>query len=434
MINRKELILRHNPLLKEIDIKSPLSVGNGSLVFTCDITGLQSLYDEYQEIFPLCTMSEWGWHTEFSRDAKNKEQLGHTIEELETTVYKHKNRNVEYAIERKPENQEAYDWLRHNPHKFNLGRILLLYKGQEITAEQISDINQELHLLEGRIESRFKIDGNEVIVNTVCHSEHDAIGFEIISGIDENDLDICIYFPFGHHGKSGAVWNRPECHETVKMEHNVFLRNMDDIIYFVGIDCDCVNFDSSGDFRDCGKCEIEYPETEKHTHKIIIKKSEKVAKISVNFGISPAVYEYDEILESSKASWISFWRTCGIADFSESTDSRAFELERRMILSLYLSRIQSRNLPPTETGLCCNSWFGKFHLEMHLWHMAYLPMWGQSDTLKESLLWYREILPEAQENAERNGYRGARWPKMAAFDGIDCPSPIAPLLVWQQPH
>lgn len=34
----------------------------------------------------------------------------------------------------------------------------------------------------------------------------------------------------------------------------------------------------------------------------------------------------------------------------------------------------------------------------------------------------------------RNGYKGARWPKMIATEGVDCPSNIAPLLVWQQPH
>ena len=54
--------------------------------------------------------------------------------------------------------------------------------------------------------------------------------------------------------------------------------------------------------------------------------------------------------------------------------------------------------------------------------------------LDRSLRWYREHLPEAEENAARNGYKGARWPKMIATEGIDCPSTIAPLLVWQQPH
>jgi hypothetical protein len=36
--------------------------------------------------------------------------------------------------------------------------------------------------------------------------------------------------------------------------------------------------------------------------------------------------------------------------------------------------------------------------------------------------------------AERNGYAGARWPKMVGPDGVDSPSPVGGFLIWQQPH
>src|SRR5204863_5692608 len=54
--------------------------------------------------------------------------------------------------------------------------------------------------------------------------------------------------------------------------------------------------------------------------------------------------------------------------------------------------------------------------------------------LERSLGWYDSILPSARERAGSQGYAGARWPKMAGPDGRDSPSPIGPLLVWQQPH
>ena len=54
--------------------------------------------------------------------------------------------------------------------------------------------------------------------------------------------------------------------------------------------------------------------------------------------------------------------------------------------------------------------------------------------MKDSLDWYIDILPQAKENAARNGFPGAKWPKQVAYDGIDSPSPIATLLIWQQPH
>lgn len=119
----------------------------------------------------------------------------------------------------------------------------------------------------------------------------------------------------------------------------------------------------------------------------------------------------------------------------ESADPRAKELERRIVLSQYLSAVQcSGSLPPQETGLTCNSWYGKFHLEMHPSHSAWMPLWNRGELLERSLPWYRDHLPQAEWNAAKNGYRGARWPKMVGTEGIDSPSPIATLLIWQQPH
>ena len=71
---------------------------------------------------------------------------------------------------------------------------------------------------------------------------------------------------------------------------------------------------------------------------------------------------------------------------------------------------------------------------MYFWHTAYLPCYGRSDLLCKSLDWFLEHLSEAEANASKNGYKGARWTKMVGYDAIDSPSKIAPLLVWQQPH
>lgn len=140
-------------------------------------------------------------------------------------------------------------------------------------------------------------------------------------------------------------------------------------------------------------------------------------------------------MNASKRGGGRFWERGGIIQLNKSADPRARELERRIILSQYLMAINSSgSTPPQETGLTCNSWYGKMHLEMYLWHCAWLPLWHQEELLDRSLAWYREHLQQARENAARNGYKGARWPKMIATEGVDCPSNIAPLLVWQQPH
>ncbi len=92
------------------------------------------------------------------------------------------------------------------------------------------------------------------------------------------------------------------------------------------------------------------------------------------------------------------------------------------------------SLPPQETGLTVNSWYGKSHLEMHLWHGTHFALWNRLALFERSLGWYESILPAANALAQSQGYRGARWPKMVGPEGRDSPSPIGPLLIWQQPH
>ena len=88
---------------------------------------------------------------------------------------------------------------------------------------------------------------------------------------------------------------------------------------------------------------------------------------------------FNETQENSKASWQKFWLSGGAVDFSQVKDKRAFEIERRTILSQYLTKIQcSSDYPPQETGLTYNSWYGKPHLEMHWWHAVHFTFqsWG----------------------------------------------------------
>jgi hypothetical protein len=133
-------------------------------------------------------------------------------------------------------------------------------------------------------------------------------------------------------------------------------------------------------------------------------------------------------------NWESFWNSGAAIELS-AADPRALELERRIVLSQYQTAIQcAGSMPPQETGLTCNSWYGKFHLEMHYWHAAHFAAWGRPALLERSLAWYNAILPSARDKARQQGYAGARWPKMTSPDGRDSPSNIGPLLIWQQPH
>ena len=85
-------------------------------------------------------------------------------------------------------------------------------------------------------------------------------------------------------------------------------------------------------------------------------------------------------------------------------------------------------------ALVHNSWYGRFHLEMHWWHGAHFALWGRPELLEKSMPFYLRIMDKARATAQRQGYEGARWPKCLAHDGVQPPQTLEATLVWQQPH
>lgn len=409
MINRKELVQKHNPKLRKIQLDSPLTVGNGEFAFTADVTGMQSLYSLYEEAhMPLCTMSQWGWHTTPGSKA-------FTLNDVEPTIFDYEDRTIALPVDKKPGSEEAYQWLRENPHRPNLARISLTLNGEEIKQEALTEINQELDLYTGTLQSRFHLKGNPMTVETSCDSETDTLAFKVAGA----SAAIRISFPYGSHTMSGSDWDSPAKHQTkgIYQDENTLIleRYMDDALFYVSIKA---------------TDELQVRHLSAHEYEL------ETTQFTVNFAKELGeVPDFGNIQKQRGRYWKDFWDKTGIIDFSGSTDSRASELERRLILSQYLLAIQSSgSLPPQETGLTCNSWHGKFHLEMHPWHSAWLPLYNHSDLLKRSMPWYKSILNKAEENAAKNGFLGAKWPKQVAHDGLDSPSPIATVLIWQQPH
>lgn len=424
-INRRELVTRHNPILTEADESSPLSVGNGNFAFTADVTGMQTLYEEYGRVTPLCTMAQWAWHTR----PVSESRYAYTLEDVEMTEYPYEGRTVRYAVEKKKGNEAVYDWVRQNPHKLNLARIGFVMGDEAIDKSRLTDIYQELNLYEGMLESRFCVDGTECRVMTGCAGTRDMAAFSVESQALAKGLQVEIRFPYGSPEISASDWRSEGRHVTEVLEEKegwVFLRRtLDRDVYYVGITIENGKFVKAGPHR----FRIFSPGGNRMGFTVHFQKGMDEG------AVEKAVTGSEEAFKRSREYWQNFWETGGVIDLHKSKDERAMELERRIVLSQYLLALQSSgDMPPQETGLTCNSWYGKAHLEMYFWHEAYLPLFGHGDLLERSLSWYVKHLPEARENAARNGYKGARWPKMVSESCIDCPSPIATLLIWQQPH
>lgn len=424
-INRRELVKRHNPVLKEMDIHSPLSVGNGEFAFTVDPTGLQTFGEDYLEGILLCTQSQWGWHTTPAPEGRDFSRRSLKLKEFDTY-----GRKVGYAVVRDGQ-EEQYNWLRQNPHRLNLCRIgLNLADGvrRRPAKEELSDIHQELELWKGIIFSRFRVKNSPVSVRTCCHPIYDTTAVNVESPlIAEGNIGISFDFPYGSPDNSASEWDGEGKHSveiiSEGINHMDLVHLMDNERYFTRI-----AFSHKARFKRQG------------ANSFVLYAASGEVRLDFTCSFSPYPlrelhFPCKDVEIASEKHWENFWSEGGAVELADSLDKRALELERRIVLSQYLTAIQcAGSMPPQETGLTCNSWYGKFHLEMHYWHAAHFPLWGRGELLEKSLWWYKAIMGKALDAAKVQGYRGVRWPKMTCFDGIDSPSPIGPLLIWQQPH
>ena len=450
-VDRQALVTRHNVVLRQFDANNPLTVGNGEFAFTVDATGLQTFPEAFEKTIPLGTLSDWGWHT-----APNSN--GWSIDRFQFKEFPDLNgRLVPYADV--PHNQQTPEikWLRANPHRLHLGQIGFVLKhadGSPARTNDLTDIKQTLDLWDGLITSRFKFDGQPVEVQTVCLPDSDAIAVQVMSPlVREKRLAIQIHFPYGTGETRTADWGHPEAHTTTLNQPGPdqaeFARKLDNDEYFVAARwtanatlTNTAKHRFQAGLGSEGRAGSPLPAARSGAadgaHGVTrptLDTLEFVCAFSPTNLTAKNLPAFAQAKRAAQKHWNHFWTTGGAIDLSGSKDPRWFELERRIVLSQYLTAIQdAERYPPAETGLTYNTWEGKFHLEMHWWHEAHFALWNRLPLLEKSLGYYQDILPRAKATAQKQGYAGARWPKMTSPSGAESPSPVGPFLVWQQPH
>lgn len=425
-IDRKQVVMRNNPVVTAFDKLNSLTVGNGSFCTTVDITGLQSFPQLCEDGVPLCAMSDWGWHsfpnTKNLRpeDTQRTMDLGHGRKEV-------------YAVEYKTEgrNKDATEYFRVNPHRLNLGNMAITFGNQEVSG--ITDINQTLNLFDGNIRSSYKVKGQSVSVTTAALPDRSAIIFSASTRLfRQGAASLVFQLPYvtGKHADaatdfSAATYGKHASKVVAKSGSSVVIEHtLDATTYYVKL-----SWKGGAKF-------LEQPE--KHTYTIQptgdnismkVEYAEKQADLMKTF-------DYSRELAAVGTFWNKWWNEGAIVDFSQCTDPRAKELERRVVLSQYLTFINCANqTPPQETGLTYNSWFGRPHLEMTWWHMVDFSLWNRPQVMETILAWYdNEAYPEAVKIAQRQNFKGIRWMKMTDPWVGESPSNVGSFLTWQQPH
>jgi hypothetical protein len=421
-IDRQALVERHDPHLTAIDPMAPLSVGNGRFAFTADVTGLQSLPDLYHDKgTPVETEARWSWH-------EDPNPHGYKLADANRD-YTAWGRTVGYPTNT---TSPAGQWLRENPHLQPLpqiGFVLAGPGGRALTSEDVSAIDQRLDMWRGRLDSHVQLLGQPVSVSSAVDPDSDTLALRIRSPLLAGGrIAVRIALPYGYtmadHHNPPLDWSHPDGHRTTVLaqtDRTLVLEHVRDA--------------SRYSMTVASGTALTIARPAAHVFEITPKSGDTL-ELTISFvrdGRAPA-RAAAAVVQASGAYWERFWRSGAAVDFSGSTDPRAAELERRVVLSQYLTAIQlGDTTPASESGLTTSTWYGKHHTEMVWWHTAHFALWGRPEFTARTLDWFRRTLPKARAVARERGLQGARWMKMTGPEGRESPGGN-PLIVWNQPH
>lgn len=438
-IDRREVVSRNNPSVSAVDSLGSLSVGNGHFATTVDVTGLQSYPTYYRKGISLCAQSDWGWHSYPNKENYKVEEtwgakdLGHGHTEM-------------YAVQYRDKSTRGYgasEYYRINPHRLNLGAAGLLIvdkKGKQVPITALADIDQHLDMWAGVITSKFKALGQPVQVTTVAHPNASALSAKVVSSLlAKGNATVTFTFPYpsGGHVDDASNWNADSKHssEIVSQSGNSVLvkRTIDATVYYARITWEgdaTLSQKGANQFAlQLNVAKGKQPKGYEPTLAFTIEYTEHENEASAG--------SFNKTLAQAADYWKNYWTTGAIVDFSQCTDERAKEVERRVVLSQYLTAVNCQgNTPPQESGLTLNTWFGRPHLEMTWWHTVDFSLFGHEEVLARALDWYNSpvVYNKAREIASRQGFNGIRWMKMTDPWAGESPSNVGSFLLWQQPH
>lgn len=414
-IDREALVRRNSPELHSVDLNAPFTIGNGGFAFTADITGLQTFGDAYYRGgIPLETLARWCW-------ARDSNPHAYALEDASIDYVQ-----ADGSVVRLPTrmDSEAAQWLRRNPRLHPLGQVALEWDkpgGGAFSLEDVRNPHQRLDLWTGTLHSSFEVDGRTVEVVSACDPESDTLSFRIESEWVENGaLRVRLGFPRGHDvsvkNTPALMWDHPDSHASVLRGDKTVVRDANGARYQVS-------------------CSLPLRRVGSHGF-VVESASGRVLEFTLSFSESSSETCPDPVSVRDRCAghWQAFWKSGGVVDFSRSSNPLAKKIEQRMVLSHYLTAVQCvGDTPAQESGLTCNTWYGKHHTEMIWWHNAHFILWGRPSLAEKNLSWFVRRLPDARILAENRGLKGVRWPKMVGPEGRESPGGN-PLIVWNQPH
>jgi hypothetical protein len=362
-VNRLALLRRHSPQVRAIDPRSPLQIGNGSLAASVDLTGLQTFPGAYPagpDATLLSTMADWG------------------------------------CFEGRPT---------------SLGRV-----GLDLAAgsrpDGLGQTEQGLDLSLGLLVSRFVSGRVRHAVHSLVDSRSDALVVRLAQ-IGSDRVGLRLTLP----PRLPAAWpNGGRARSTVLPDAAGWLieHALGDVVYWLRLTapgCDLVRL-GPHDFVLGGVVEGPAPPW---TDGVLPRASGWLqAVVAFASQPPPPARPVEDCLAMTALDWRSYWNSGGALDLSDSDHPQAAELERRVVLSQYLVRINQTGRVPVSPGGLTQAATGRpIDLTTHVWQYANLAQWGRPELLDGLLDWYGNRLDQARELAGRSGWEGALWPATA---------------------
>lgn len=422
-IDRHALVTRH--AITETDAGLEIPLGNGEFCFNADVTGLQTTRGN--------VMAHWGWHS-FPLPE------GFTETDVPVTGTFQIGKNTKRGDVSYPSEKEALrQWMFDNPHRANLARIRLVRGNhQVINADEIQNVRRHMNLWTGAHLSEFTLDGESVRVETFVAMDSDTVVARVTSELlTEGKLAVSIDFPY-----SGIHTSVPYCgtfgpdhrHTTTVLpgnsSHSAHIqRKADDCEYTVLLDCSenaTLQLNPT-----CHEAKIVADSAQCVFYCTFLKDRPKVERVFRN-----ATEYFEKYRTLTAEKWAEFWNSGAAVDLSKSRDARWRELERKIVLSQYLLRVNSAgSYPPPEIGLMgTDPWRGQYHGEMIYWHLAHYALWDRLELSDRALMCYHRNLPIAKQLAKQLGYAGAQWQKSTGPEGRTAPWVGNQVLLWKEPH
>lgn len=191
-------------------------------------------------------------------------------------------------------------------------------------------------------------------MQTVAAQESNTVGVTVTSPLlQRGRLGVFLDFPWNDgvqkfEAPFVGVWNATSNHTTALRTGGGLGRNIQAQIAHT---MDATTFFTSVGGDDFAVTRVS---PDAHRYEIVPRRGQKEFSVAVAYspGAVQAVASVEEIQRESQQAWQDFWSNHGFVDvLTGSADTRAEELQRRIILSQYLLRVnEAGDYPPQEVG------------------------------------------------------------------------------------